>query len=57
VNVATNALGAVPQLDPRVVEAFTSRGFAWGGDWRRPDGMHFELHRLVPPEELAELAS
>lgn len=53
VNVATNGLGAVPQIDPRVVEAFTSRGFTWGGDWKRPDGMHFELHRLLTPEELS----
>lgn len=46
VNVATNPLGAEPQLHPGVVAAFTAAGFAWGGDWQRPDGMHFELSRL-----------
>jgi hypothetical protein len=56
VNVATNALGADPRLDRRVVEVLTSHGFAWGGDWRRPDGMHFELNRLLDTAELDELA-
>jgi hypothetical protein len=55
-NVSANGLGRDPQLDSRVVEAFTTRGFSWGGDWRRPDGMHFELHRLLTPEELGDVA-
>lgn len=46
VNVATNPLGAEPQMDPGVVAAFIGAGFAWGGAWERPDGMHFELERL-----------
>lgn len=53
VNVATNGLGETPQLDAAVVDVFTSRGFSWGGDWRRPDGMHFELARLLDADELA----
>lgn len=52
VNVSTNWLGEDPQLDPRVVEVFEDHGFAWGGRWTRPDGMHFELRRLLAPEEL-----
>jgi len=31
-----------PSLIPfHVVQAFKNRGFEWGGDWNRPDGMHF----------------
>lgn len=55
VNVATNWLGDEPQLDRRVVEVFADHGFGWGGDWRRPDGMHFELERLLDAEELEAL--
>lgn len=50
-NVSTNGLGARPQMDPRIVEIFKKWGFVWGGDWRRPDGMHFELGRLLAPGE------
>jgi hypothetical protein len=46
-NVSTNQLGAPPQMDPRIVEIFESWGFVWGGRWRRPDGMHFELGALL----------
>lgn len=42
INTATNAWGAVPQLDQRVVEIFRANGFVWGGTWPRPDGQHFE---------------
>jgi len=43
-NVATNALGATPTMEARVVEIFRTHGFVWGGTWARPDGMHFEWH-------------
>jgi hypothetical protein len=46
-NVSTNGLGQVPQMDPRIVEVFDRWGFVWGGRWRRPDGMHFELGALL----------
>lgn len=42
VNPTTNAYGAVPTLDRCVVEIFRSNGFAWGGTFLVPDGMHFE---------------
>ena len=45
-NVDDNPYGAEPVLDPRVVETFERWGFAWGGHWRTPDGMHFELLEL-----------
>lgn len=47
-NTRDNWLGATPQMDPRVVEVFERWGFEWGGRWNRPDGMHFELDRIVP---------
>jgi hypothetical protein len=47
VNVHTNLYGDPPQLDERIVEVFDRHGFRWGGDWRTPDGMHFELRELT----------
>lgn len=41
-NPATNPWGAEPTIDQRLVEIFRANGFAWGGTWTRPDGMHFE---------------
>lgn len=49
INTQENALGATPTLDPRIVEVFDRWGFAWGGRWSRPDGMHFELAQVVTP--------
>jgi hypothetical protein len=46
INAAWNSYGRVPTLSPELVKAFTDAGFAWGGWWRKPDGMHFELARL-----------
>ena len=43
INPTTNAYGAVPTLDRCVVEIFRSNGFAWGGTFLVPDGMHFEF--------------
>lgn len=42
INPSTNQWGEEPLMDPRVVEIFRANGFAWGGTWTRPDGMHFE---------------
>lgn len=41
-NIAANDLGAAPRQDPRLVAIMRKYGFAWGGDFLRPDGMHFE---------------
>jgi hypothetical protein len=46
-NVATNPYGRAPHQDPRVVAIFERWGFAWGGRWKIPDGMHFELAALL----------
>ena len=48
-NVQGNHYGAEPTIAPEVVEVMARHGFAWGGDWPVPDGMHFEL---VPDREL-----
>lgn len=42
INTVTNAQGAVPQMDCRVVRIFRKWGFAWGGNFWPADGMHFE---------------
>mgnify|MGYP001553412512 CR=1 FL=1 len=30
-----------------VIDAFREEGWAWGGQWRRPDGMHFQAGRVA----------
>lgn len=47
INVPTNQYGATPTLDPAIVETFRRWGFKWGGDFSTPDGMHFELERII----------
>lgn len=47
INVPTNQYGASPQMNRKIVEIFQRWGFSWGGDWSTPDGMHFELGRIV----------
>jgi hypothetical protein len=46
-NPATNAVGTHGDMDPRIVAIFEKWGFAWGGRWRVPDPMHFELAALL----------
>jgi len=46
-NVSRNPYGSRPTQDPRIVAAFDRWGFAWGGRWATPDGMHFELASLL----------
>jgi hypothetical protein len=43
INPSSNAFGAAPQMSPVIVEVFRRHGFAWGGTWDEPDGMHFEF--------------
>jgi hypothetical protein len=42
-NVPGNQRGTVGEMDRSVVGIFKRWGFAWGGDWRYTDPMHFEL--------------
>jgi hypothetical protein len=46
VNAAWNGLGKQPTLSKGFVKCFTDNGFTWGGNWKRLDGMHFELSKL-----------
>lgn len=49
-NAAWNGLGKKPTMSPELVKCFTDAGFEWGGNWKRPDGMHFQLAKL--PEKV-----
>lgn len=46
VNAAWNCFGCTPKLSPGFVKCFTDNGFDWGGTWRKPDGMHFQLKTI-----------
>lgn len=41
-NTTTNPQGGVPRMNCDVVRIFRKWGFAWGGNFNTPDGMHFE---------------
>ena len=45
-NVPGNQRGTVGEMDRDVVAIFKTWGFAWGGDWRYTDPMHFELSEV-----------
>jgi hypothetical protein len=46
INARSNPFGHTPHQDPRLVSVFQRWGFAWGGSWIVPDGMHFEFLRF-----------
>jgi hypothetical protein len=46
VNAAWNGLGKEPTLSEGFIKCFTDAGFEWGGTWKRPDGMHFQLNNI-----------
>ncbi|MEZ5256384.1 MAG: M15 family metallopeptidase [Ilumatobacteraceae bacterium] len=41
-NTTQNPQGAAPELNCGVVRIMRKWGFAWGGNFVNPDGMHFE---------------
>jgi len=43
VNAFENGLNQTPKLSAGFVKCFTDAGFTWGGNFKRRDGMHFEL--------------
>lgn len=45
-NAYANCFGCRPQLSAGFVKCFTDNGFDWGGTWRKPDGMHFQLKTI-----------
>jgi hypothetical protein len=52
INAAWNRYGYAPTMQMSLVRCFESAGFEWGGHWKTPDGMHFQLREL---RELREL--
>ena len=43
INTVSNCGGCrPPKMNCDVVRIFRKHGFAWGGNFRQPDGMHFE---------------
>jgi len=46
INAFENGLGQIPKMTPELVKCFTDVGFDWGGNWRRLDGMHFQLSKI-----------
>lgn len=43
INAEWNQFGDDPNMSPEFAKCFTDAGFEWGGKWRTPDGMHFQL--------------
>ncbi|HWC14101.1 MAG TPA: M15 family metallopeptidase [Actinomycetota bacterium] len=50
VNALSNVLGTAGDMPVDVVRQWELEGGDWGGDWARPDPMHFETH--LTPEEI-----
>lgn len=55
INYENNPTGVAPPYPGEtgsvreLVEIFQKHGFLWGGDWRVPDGGHFQVARIVKP--------
>ena len=43
INAAWNGFNKKPTMSLELVKCFTDAGFDWGGTWKKPDGMHFQL--------------
>jgi hypothetical protein len=54
INAAWNGFGKPPTMSPELVRAFTDAGFDWGGTWRSPDGMHFQLAKFPEADHAGE---
>ena len=54
VNARLFPYGSAAKQDGRLVAAFEKQGFVWGGRWRTPDPMHFEMVEL--PDAKAGIA-
>ena len=57
INARWNGYGKTPAREDEhgtvrpLVPIFESHGFCWGGGWKKPDGMHFELAELDPSSQ------
>jgi hypothetical protein len=49
VNARLFPYGSTAKQNARLVEAFKRQGFTWGGEWKTPDPMHFEVVDLTQP--------
>jgi len=49
INALANPLGTAGDMPEEVVRQWEAEGGEWGGDWDRPDPMHFETH-LTPDQ-------
>lgn len=49
INAAWNRFGAEPTMPRAFVAVMKKAGFDWGGDWKKKDGMHFQLAKF--PEQ------
>ena len=49
VNARLFPYGSKAKQNGRLVEAFRRQGFTWGGEWKTPDPMHFEVGDLTQP--------
>jgi hypothetical protein len=52
INALANVLGTAGDIPTEVVAEWKAEGGAWGGDFSRPDPMHFETH--LTPREIKE---
>jgi hypothetical protein len=55
VNARMFPYGSRARQDSRLLRAFERQGFTWGGRWRTPDPMHFELVDLSQPARPLEI--
>ena len=46
VNAFENQLNQTPKLSKNFVKCFTDAGMVWGGNWKRRDGMHFQINKI-----------
>ncbi len=49
INALANPVGTSGDIPDEVVRQWETEGGEWGGDWNRPDPMHFETH-LTPAQ-------
>lgn len=55
VNARQFPYGSGARQEARLIAAFARHGFTWGGDWRKPDPMHFEVVDLAQPARPLEV--
>lgn len=46
VNATWNQMGHTASLSSGFIQCFTDSGFDWGGNFKRIDGMHFQLSEI-----------